>query len=51
MLTRAIWFTIGFTVAKVTSDTDCVKKVKRFVRSCSEEFKKEFIRKETSETS
>jgi intein-encoded DNA endonuclease-like protein len=51
MLTRAIWFTIGFAVAKVTSDTDCVKKVKRFMKNCSEEFKKEFIKKEKNEAS
>ena len=49
MLQQVIWFGIGYGVAKLADDTECVKKVKNAARKAVDAIKSEFNRKDTGE--
>ncbi len=51
MLKKIVWFTIGYTVAKVTERTESGKKIKSVLQKLKEVIKEEFRKKDAEEVS
>ena len=49
MFERILWFSVGYTFAKITNRTECGKKIKNILIKCKDAAKEEFKKNEFKE--